>query len=376
MRFPPLAGWLSNHFRKTSLRQVLVELLVIQVFIAVGITGWLSFRNGQKAVSDLSTQLRAEVSDRVQQHLQNYLGHPHIITQSNINAAHLSELKLQDKIALERHFALQLQQFNSVSQIYYGRTDGSIVLTGFHESGKLLSGSTEDFPKRVFYLLNNLGQRVELLPEIQSNFDARIRPWYQAAITAKKPIWSPIYTFARGEIGITASQPSYDDSGNLRGVMGVDLVLGRIGDFLHGLKISPTGQLFILERSGLLVASSTGEKPYSINEQSQRAERLPAIDSSNHLTKATAKYLATNYQNLTQVENSQLLEFEIDGNRQFLQISPFQDHRGLNWLIITVIPEADFVCISRYYRSQAGRETFRGLQSGATEASGGKDPRV
>lgn len=343
MRFPPLAGWLSNHFRKTSLRQVLVELLVIQVFIAVGITGWLSFRNGQKAVSDLSTQLRAEVSDRVQQHLQNYLAQPHIITQSNINAAHLSELKLQDKIALERHFALQLQQFNSVSQIYYGRTDGSIVLTGFHESGKLLSGSTEDFPKRAFYLLNNLGQRVELLPEIQSNFDARIRPWYQAAITAKKPIWSPIYTFARGEIGITASQPSYDDSGNLRGVMGVDLVLGRIGDFLHNLKISPTGQLFILERSGLLVASSTSEKPYNINEQSQRAERLKAIDSSNRLTKATAKYLATNYQNLTQVKNSQLLEFEIDGNRQFLEISPFQDSRGLNWLIITVIPEADFV---------------------------------
>lgn len=345
MRFPPLAVWFPNHFRKTSLRQILIELLVLQVFVAVGVTGWLSFRNGQKSVSDLSNQLRAEVSDRVQQHLQNYLGQPHVIAQANINAAQLSELqlKLQGKIALERHFALQLQQFSSVSQIYFGRTDGSIVLTGFHESGKLMSGSTEDFPKRLFYLLNERGQRAELLPETESNFDARIRPWFQSATTAKKPIWSRIYTFARGEIGITASHPLYDERGNLLGVMAVDLVLGRIGDFLHSLKITPTGQLFILERSGLLVASSTGEKPYTFNEQSQRAERLQAIYSSNRLTRETAKFLAANYQNLSLVKSSQLTEFEIDGNRQFLQILPFQDPKGLNWLIVTAIPESDFV---------------------------------
>lgn len=42
---------------------VLVVPFVLQIFAAVSITGYLSFRNGQKAVSDLATDLE-EVSDR------------------------------------------------------------------------------------------------------------------------------------------------------------------------------------------------------------------------------------------------------------------------------------------------------------------------
>ncbi len=52
--------------RKVSLRLVLIVPFVLQVAIAVGITGWLSLRNGQKAVNDLAAQLQGEVSARIQ----------------------------------------------------------------------------------------------------------------------------------------------------------------------------------------------------------------------------------------------------------------------------------------------------------------------
>ncbi len=51
---------------------VLIVPFVLQIFAAVGIVGYLSFRNGQKAVNDLATQLQAEVSARVALHLDNY----------------------------------------------------------------------------------------------------------------------------------------------------------------------------------------------------------------------------------------------------------------------------------------------------------------
>ncbi|TAG55098.1 MAG: hypothetical protein EAZ28_23400 [Oscillatoriales cyanobacterium] len=44
------------------LRAVLIVPFVLQIMGAVGIVGYLSFRNGQKAVNDLASQLRTDCS--------------------------------------------------------------------------------------------------------------------------------------------------------------------------------------------------------------------------------------------------------------------------------------------------------------------------
>ena len=45
--------------KSVSLPLILVIPFVLQIFAAVGIIGYLSFRNGQKAVKDLAIQLGA-----------------------------------------------------------------------------------------------------------------------------------------------------------------------------------------------------------------------------------------------------------------------------------------------------------------------------
>jgi hypothetical protein len=108
---------------------------------------------------------------------------------------------------------------------------------------------------------------VQISPNI---YDPRIRPWYIAAAAAKKPIWTPIYTdFLTRELAITAAMPIYDDAGKLIGVAGSDVLFSRIKEFLVSLKIGKSGQTFVMERSGMLIATSTATqefvaKPYSI----------------------------------------------------------------------------------------------------------------
>ncbi len=63
----------SQQKKGLPLPLILVVPFVLQIFAAVSITGYLSFRNGQKAVNDLATQLQEEVSDRVSLHLDNYI---------------------------------------------------------------------------------------------------------------------------------------------------------------------------------------------------------------------------------------------------------------------------------------------------------------
>jgi len=65
---------------------VLIVPFILQTFSAVGLVGFLSFRNGQKAVNRLALDLSAEVGDRVEQHLDSYLGLPHNLAQINVDA--------------------------------------------------------------------------------------------------------------------------------------------------------------------------------------------------------------------------------------------------------------------------------------------------
>ena len=81
---------------KVSLRLIMIVPFVVQIFAAVGLTGWISLRNGQKVVNSLTDRLRVEASDRIAAHLDDYLAAPQEINQVNLNAIELGLLNLQD----------------------------------------------------------------------------------------------------------------------------------------------------------------------------------------------------------------------------------------------------------------------------------------
>ncbi|NEQ41488.1 MAG: hybrid sensor histidine kinase/response regulator, partial [Okeania sp. SIO3I5] len=108
--------------RRIPLRAILIVPFVVQIFGAVGLTGWLSLRNGQQAVNEVTTQLRNEVSTRIHERLEDYLEAPRIIAEINQNAINLGHLNIQDTASLTRQFWQQRFLFDSVniSAIYFG----------------------------------------------------------------------------------------------------------------------------------------------------------------------------------------------------------------------------------------------------------------
>ena len=101
---------------------------------------------------------------------------------------------------------------------------------------------------------------------------------------------SPPYT-----LSVSANRPVYDKNKNLIGVIGVDQRLTQISDFLQQLKVSPSGKTFILERNGLLIASSNREQPFTL--VNGKAKRLQGSDSKDPLIEATAKHLTERFNN-------------------------------------------------------------------------------
>lgn len=336
---------LSRLSRKVPLRVILVVPFLLQIFTAVGLVGYLSFKNGQEAVEELAFQLQGEISDRIEQKLQDYLTIPSVINQ--ITAQRIRDNSLQLKQAdLEKYFWNQLQIFDqAVSYIYFGNEAGGLASAGRQDDGSLIIEATDNFVAGDYkiYATNPQGQRVELIT-IGDYHNTKIRPWYRNAVQAGQPTWGDIYPYsAYPSLGMPFVEPFYDNQGKLQGVLSVDLKISHFANFLQGLEIGRSGETFIIERSGLLVASSTGEKPFFKNSTTQKLERRLATEVNHPLIRHTAQYLTNNFGELTHIRQQHQLAFKLEGQRHFVQVNAFQDEFGLDWLIVVVVPESDFM---------------------------------
>jgi len=342
----------SNSTRQIPLRLPLVVPFVLQIFAAVGLTGWLSLRNGQKAVNNLASQLRSEVTARIEQKLDNYLEKPQLLNQLIVNAIERGQLSLQlDQPNPQNEFYLwqQITLFEEVTWISLGSQQGGEYLAVTRQT-------QEDQPPLQFAVANESTNYLTAFYESDESgkntynqvriadkpYDSRTRPWYTAAVKAGKPIWTEIYQdFVLPTLYITTSRPVYDKDNNLLGVSGIDLSLEDINSFLLNLKVGKSGKTFIIERTGELVAQSTAEN--SFISEGDTAKRIEASDSSNPLIKATGEYLEEQFSDFTQIKKTTKLDFLLDGKRQFVQVQPYEDGYGLDWLIVVVVPEAEFM---------------------------------
>lgn len=337
----PTPGNKNEH--RVPLRLVLVIPFVVQIMAAVGLVGYLSFRNSQQAVNDLAHQLIDTASNLVDQHLDSYLATPHQINQLNLDAVELGLLKLQDFTSTGHYFWKQMQVFD-VGYISYGNTKGEFIGVERLSDGELLINEVSQktqLGKLFVYATDKLGNRSKQLTV--KDWEPRTEAWYTEPLKTGKPMWSTIYEWEdKPEIlSISSSYPVYNQNKKIIGVLSIDHLLSQISDFLNNLKVSKSGKIFILERNGLLVASSASELPYTTVQG--KAQRLNTISSQHPLIKSTAQYLQTKFGSFQDIKANQEIDFNLKGERQFVQVTPWRDKLGIDWLVVVVVPETDFM---------------------------------
>ncbi|WP_235526637.1 hybrid sensor histidine kinase/response regulator [Nostoc piscinale] len=328
---------------KLPLRLILVVPFVLQIFAAVSLVGYLSFKNGQKAVNNLADQLTTKVNGLVEQHLNTYLATPHQVNRINLAAINLGILNLQDYQVASRYFWKQMRVFN-IGYISFANPKGEFIGVERLDNGELLINEVSEknsLGKLYVYTTDNQGNRDQLTAI--KDYDPRVEAWYADAVKIGRPVWSQIYQWEdKPEIfSISSSYPLYDDSKNIVCILSVDLLLTQISNFLQDLKFGKQGKVFLLERSGLIVGSSTNEAPYNVIDG--KAHRLSVFNSNNHLIKGIADYLQQKFGSFQQIHNTQQFTLKLQGERQFVKVTPWQDKLGLDWLVVVIVPETDFM---------------------------------
>ena len=331
--------------KETNLKTALIIPFISLTILAVGLVGYLSYLNGRKAVNDASHTLLAKISEHIQDHLYSFIKTPQQINLLNAHSMQLGFLNAADQDALERYFRRQIEACELVSSITFGNPQGGIVNSGREEApGSFYVIASDNFTRGSFrkYSTDDEGQRTELILTAD-DYDACKRDWYKRAVEKGGGVWSNIYVLFTGrDMAIASSRPVYNGDGNLLGVASIELFFSHMNDFLKKLVIGNSGQAFIMERSGLLIASSSSEDLYRILNENRKHQRISARESSNVLIKNAGSTLLKMYDDYRNIKEDISDAFRIKGERHFLNVASVKDEYGLDWLVVVVLPESDF----------------------------------
>ncbi len=185
--------------------------------------------------------------------------------------------------------------------------------------------------------LTRHGAKGEVLSDQQApwdGYDPRGRPWFIGAAETRELFWTDVYPFFTTKAaGITASVPYQDADGNLVAVVGTDVELDSLSQFLATLAIGDTGLALIVNDKGQVIANP---RKASMTEDSGGELRLLRVDDIGDpvVSRAFDRY---------RVEGHGRHDFEMAGRRYISSASSLNHLLQRDWSILMIVPEDDFV---------------------------------
>ena len=329
-------------FQELPLQSVLIVPFVLQIFGAVGLVSYLSFKNGQKAVNDLANQLMTRTSSTVDKHLDTYLSIPHKVLQTNADAIQMGLLDVRDRSTAAKYFWKQLQAYD-LTYLGVGLTTGAGTGAGRYDGKTLVIDDWNGKPphKLNSYATDQQGNRTKIVATYDwKNFN---ETWYTEPIKAQKSVWSRIYSINYPNhpyIVASAGRPIYDPQKRLLGMIGIDIHLLKLSEFLQNLEVARAGKVFILEHNGTLIANSGSTQPFKVVKD--EIQRLKAIDSLDPMVQAIARHLQQRFHGFNTLKDEQL-QLELQGERHYVHVTNWRDEYGLDWLVVVSVPENAFM---------------------------------
>ncbi|WP_293129098.1 hybrid sensor histidine kinase/response regulator [Microcoleus sp. bin38.metabat.b11b12b14.051] len=334
----------SSQVLRFPLQLVLIVPFVLQIFGAVGLVGYLSFKNGQKAVHDLAEQLMNRTSSAVDHHLDAYLAIPHQVIQINANAIRLGLIDVRDRQTVGKYFWHQMQAYD-LSYIGIALTTGGGTGAARFDGQTITIDDWERSPGKVkTYTTNDRGEPTQVVNTY--DFDNFSSPWYTEPIHKNRPIWSQIYTVYIEKypyIAASAGRPIYDRNNQLLGMVGADIHLLKLSEFLRNLDVGDSGQVLIVERNGMLIANSSEVQPFTVDHKQKAIKRLKAIDSPDPKIREIAQQLQQRIGDFQTIKEPKNIQLSLQGGNNYVTVIPWQDAYGLDWLVVTSVPEITFM---------------------------------
>jgi diguanylate cyclase (GGDEF)-like protein len=270
-------------FRSTyarRLRSLLFALLLGVQLLTLLLTTvvWQSSTNRvlrNRMSSDLGRTAR-EASERVSRHLTG----PVRLRNTLVN--YVPQIGVNDDTAIEKLFVACLETSPEVSGVLLGRKDGSFLFASRTADGVFVKRITVGPEGRKATRTERWGDGKTInLPD--DTYDPRSRPWYQLASVNGVSAWTDVYEFATSKLpGITTAEVAPDRATGV--VIGVDVELDLVENYLMQMKVGETGVAFVLDKEGVPVgqaASNPLVQAISARHRTGNPDFRQSVDGKN-----------------------------------------------------------------------------------------------
>ena len=275
-------------------------------------------------------------------------------------AAHLTERLIASEIVntdnnlkLERYFCDQLNLYPQFAGIYFATPQGAFYYVNREPDSakgvfrfKVIEYDDQGNRTTRFLWRNADYALVAEKTDFNDTYDPRTRPWYKKAVKEKSIVWTdPYIFFSSGKPGITTAGPLMDESGRLRGVVGVDIELDVLSEFVGKLRVGKTGLAFIVNRNTEVIAFPGLSRMLKQVESKNHKIRLPRMaELENPLCKlayeAVDKTLTRGWS--TSLKAKAFSSFEAENNTYYTMFTRVSG-QNISWLVGVYIPEEDYL---------------------------------
>ena len=331
---------------KKPLRRITMRVNILTIFMALIVVAFtavllfLGFKN-KEVVSELSEEIMMHVQEDTNERLSELFESTERIDLT-ISSLYRSLDEINGQNEQMRSMMLSVVKvYPNVAFLYIGTEKGDIFTAGdlsFSDQKNFFSKPDIPLPKNTAYywqsILLSEGAPTEttsyldkdfniLASEsfIQTQYDARNRPWYIGAKKTKGLFWTSVYHFFETSAsGITVAEPLTDSSGAIFGVAGIDLSFDVLSDFFAKEAVGKTGKTFILNSKGELIIPEMDPKYFST------------------ISPEAVSMAFQSYQKL----KTRSFEFQWKDVQYLCNIEPFPLKNGEDWLIVILVPHSDF----------------------------------
>lgn len=306
--------------------------------------------------------------------------------------AQLNRVALDPRVYDQDYFevfnTLTIPQFSAYPQfalIYFGSASGDFWLNGIEpdlsvqtqvierlvddeesrsvlESARLFPRDTSEqreelvrtiapYIRTTIYRRADDGSIASMEPDPDYLYDPRWRPWYENAAGTSRPVWSNVYTFsssgefyASGKVGVTVSAAVGDGDG-IVGVVGIDIVLEELNEFLATLEIGENGRAVLFTDEGLGVAYGS----LRLGSTARRPEVLdPIADVGDFAVRSAYSALLDEIDfqcrdDLVDLDRIYQVDFDFGGNKYLAAFAPLGDDDLPPWNVGIIVPQSDFI---------------------------------
>lgn len=330
---------------KNVRRYLLILLVILPVLVIIGLQ-WYSVYSNEKVLLQQARLILNNATSESQRHTERFLNKAIVQAKVGVALANASAINVDNFEQIEAHLLVLLEYYPEFAGLSFARADGSYLYVSRDDksaqrgfSVKYIDASQGAKQTMLWRRHSALAAKHEERIDEADNFDPRKRGWYVNAALQKQLVWTDPYVFFTVKrFGVTSSMPLLSARGDVVGVVGIDLELAKLSEFLSELQISQSGSSFIVTDDGILVGSSGMADEFRSEADTDETSAINVIYSDFPVPKAAFK---------TVFPDQGRSSFSIAGKNYLVDSMRIEISAGKHWSIVTYADQNDFLSTIR-----------------------------